>query len=291
MVDPITLGLLGTAAGAGVAQTIGGLIPSKFDKKNKAEIERLEAMKEGGRMGMTPAERQLMQQQQLNPVRSAAEAMQQRQEAFAAATGQASGAQVGEARRETQAAVGDAVQRAAQNIQQENIERRRAQEAELAQRQAVQEERRSAKVSGALGGIGQAAGAGAALAAAVPEVYNAQGAFGRRMQYQDLNAALEGLDPDTMAYMQSVGPRGSRQLLNAALSGSMDKHAVALREHLRRTAVEQGVTRFVSQQDPSAIGGDFALAGGDPYFGGFDQGWGQGPHADYSLEYGSGWKR
>lgn len=241
---PIGLAALaGASALAGGAQAVGSLVPSKFDKKNKEEIARLEALKQRGALGMSPEERAVMEQSQMNPIRSAAEALQSRGEAFQAATGQASGAQAVQQRRDTASVVGEGIQQAALATQQENIRARRAQEAELSQRQAAQEQRRTDKVKGFLGGLGQAAGAAGMMAGAVPEATRATGLFGARLKSPEaLQAQMDqwGLEPQVQDYFNSIGPEQARKVFVEALSGGGGQDAAALRQLILQRELSPG---------------------------------------------------
>lgn len=177
----IPIGLLaagGLAAGTGLAQAIQGGRKTEFDKENEALLDELTGLRKQGALGLTEQERQLSTRSQLDPVRALASAAQSQQAAIQAASGNTSGASLAALREQQQRQVGGAAQQAALNVEAADLEARRAQEAEIAQRQAVAEQRRQDRVNNIFSGISQAAGAAGAVAGAIPEVGRIAGIAG-----------------------------------------------------------------------------------------------------------------
>lgn len=228
---PLAAAALGTTAALGGAQALGSLVPSRFDRENKAAIEELERRKKAGRLGLRPEERQAMVEQQLSPVRSATELLQNQAEATQAAGGLASGALGSSIRKEAFGAVGEAAQRAAQNVQGASIAERRAEEAELEQRRAVQEGRRRDRATGAISGLSQAAMAAGRLAGSPPETFSVAGLFGGRMPSEaTMEDAFERyqIPEQTRQAFRDMGPEQVRLVMDDLFSGNMTPEAEAM---------------------------------------------------------------
>ena len=224
---PLPLGLLaagGVAAGIGAAQAITGGRKSEFDKRNEAELDRLLALQAQGRLGLTPQERAVREQQLVMPVQRAATEARQRSEAAQAAAGSLTGGDLSRLRTEATRAVGEGAQRAALEIERADIQKQQAQRAEMAQREAVAEQRRLDRRAAVYGGLAQAAGGVGQLAGAVPEVLRAAGLAGAPIRdtmalKQELDAL--GVPLDLQQEVMRIPPNRLPRVLNNALTGNI----------------------------------------------------------------------
>ena len=164
------------SAALGTGQAIAGAKKTAFDKRNKEKLDELLGLEERGGLGLTGAERRIQERGLMNPVRQAASATRRQAEALQA--GSASGADLARLRSEQTGAIAGAGERAALALDAADARKEAAQRQELAQRSAIQEERRAAREASVLSGLGQAAGVAGQLAGGVPEVLRAAGLHG-----------------------------------------------------------------------------------------------------------------
>jgi len=161
--DPITLAILtGTAATA--AGQLPQLIPSKFERENKARLEALQRQKKAGTLGLTGQEEALMERQLAGRSQAAAQGAEAERNRLLAGSGGAVaggallGAQLGEEERQR------AEERISTEIMSQDIQRKRQQEEEIRALQAAEGQRQAEAqaAAGAIVGAGIEAGASTA---------------------------------------------------------------------------------------------------------------------------------
>ena len=161
---------------------VGGLVtagqyglmaaPTAYDRENKAELARLRELQAQGRLGLDEQERQILERQQLSPVRAIAGEQQMRDEALMASTGNLSAATQDAALRRGREAVAEQARRAGLNIAEADLARRREQEREIQDRTAYKaqtQQRNRQFLAQALAGLAEPT-ATALAGRAVPEV-------------------------------------------------------------------------------------------------------------------------
>lgn len=255
----VPIGLLaagGIAAGAGAAQAITGGRKSEFDKRNEAQLDRLLQLQNQGRLGLTPQERAVREQQLVTPVQRAATETRQRSEAAQAAAGSLTGSDLSRLRTEATRAVGEGAQNAALTLQQEDIRKEQAQRAELAQRDTLAEQRRLDRRAAVFSGISQAAGGAGAIAGAVPETLRAAGLAGApirdtlalKRQFDEMDIPL-----DLQQELFRIPPhRMTRVLENALMGNIVGPEEAAMDRVLRLQAGER--LRQTTGLDASLLG-------------------------------------
>lgn len=176
----------------GAAQAVTGGLKSEFDRRNEEEAARLRKLQGLGEFGLTAQEERIAHQGLIQPVKAAAQYAQSRAEATQASAGNVSGAALSSLRQETSRGIGEAQQRAALTVQQQDVAKQRAQKAELAQREAASEAARKERRASVFEGLSQAAAAGGSLLGAVPEVTRAAGLAGAPIR--DTTALADALN-------------------------------------------------------------------------------------------------
>jgi len=151
------------AVGAATTAAQYGLMaaPTAYDRENKAELERLRQMQAQGRLGLDEQERQIMERQQLSPVRAIAGEQQMRDEAAMASSGNYSAAARDAFLRRGRDAVAEQARRAGLAIAEQDLARKRQQEREIQERTAYQaqtQQRNRQFLAQALGGLAEPIG-------------------------------------------------------------------------------------------------------------------------------------
>lgn len=160
-------------------------VPNKYDRENKAELERLRGLQAAGRLGLDDQEQQILERQQLDPVRAMAGEGQLRDEAMMASMGNQSAAMQNAAMERGRAAVAEQARRAGLNIAEADLARKRQQEREIQERvayQAQKQDQRREFLSQALAGIAEPLGTAMA---------------GRSVQELDMRALVDAYGNET----------------------------------------------------------------------------------------------
>jgi len=121
--------LLGAAVSAG--QLALQAAPTTHSKEQERRLNELLAKREQGRLGLDEQERQIMERQQLSPVRAIAGEQQMRDEAAMASSGNFSAAARDASLRRGRDAVAEQARRAGLAIAQQDLVRKRQQEREI----------------------------------------------------------------------------------------------------------------------------------------------------------------
>ena len=168
MALPLAAAFGALGAGVGAAQAIGDVAGlGKAKKQNREELERLIAMRNEGRMGLSEEEQAILQSGLTAKTQASAASTRRRAEQLGATGGIRSGADLARLRQEEAQTVGRAGAQNVLTVRAASEERRREQERELAARQAADTRLGSDQRAAAFGGIGeglQAAGQAAIYA-------------------------------------------------------------------------------------------------------------------------------
>lgn len=245
--------LLGAAATApfALAQGIGGLIPSKYDKENKRRLEELQTLEATGRLGLTDQEYQRRANDMMSPARAAATGVANSQARALAVGGKLSGGDLSAMRRDQGQMLGNAGMQIKSALDQADEAKAAAQREELDQRAALRESRRKERVAGAFSALKDTAGAAGALMGAPPGTLTAFGAGGA--QPTTAINALQGVDMpaqyktalDTML----KSPDASRIMAQALAGNNLDDPRVGFaRAMLEQARINQasGQTGFTA---------------------------------------------
>lgn len=235
-----------TAAGIGIAQAASRAKKTKFEKKNLEEIERLQRLQQSGGLGLSPAEQRVREAQLISPVRAAAEAERTRSEQLLAAQGGTSGADISRLRQERTRAVGAAGQAANLALQQEDVQRRQGQIAELEQRRASASASQQARRAGVFGGLSQAAAGAGQVAGALPETFRAAGVAGAPIRDPSAFRAelqAQNISPETQAILLRIPSQNLTRTLQDSAAGSGRFFSAELQAALEREAATRGGTQ------------------------------------------------
>lgn len=168
--DPFTLAMLG-AAGVGLGQAAyNAFAPNSAARANRDALRLLQERESQGALGLTAGEQRSLYSQLYDPARGYADQARQGYERVAAASGDQSGAQLAQLRREAGQRTGEAAGAAALGVSMADERARQRQQDEIRQRLAAQQAYRQDRASAVFSGLGQAAGAAGALAGSPPEV-------------------------------------------------------------------------------------------------------------------------
>lgn len=185
---------VGLSAGLGAAQIGLSLVPTAYDRYNRKRLDELETLQEGGRLGLSGAQRQQMEQELFDPVAAQAHAARLRQESLQASLGSAvSAADVTRAQREQQRAVSTAANQAGLQISRANLEEANAQLQEIEERTAYKGRRAGERLQQGA----QAIGAMAPLAGQIQAANRVKGVDWRMLppEEQRMAMALAGASP------------------------------------------------------------------------------------------------
>jgi hypothetical protein len=157
--DPITLAILAGTAGTAAGQ-LPQLIPSKFERQNKARLEALQRQQRAGTLGLTGQEEALMERQLAGRSQAAAQGAEAERNRLLAGSGGAMaggallGAQLAEEERQR------AEERISTDIMSADLQRKRQQEEEIRALQAAEGQRQAEAqaAAGAIIGAGVEAG-------------------------------------------------------------------------------------------------------------------------------------
>lgn len=148
----------GIMAGLGAAQFGLSFVPTAYDRYNRERLDELQGLQDQGRLGLSGAQRQQMEQEVFDPVAAQAHAGRLRQESLQASMGDAaSAADVTRAQREEQRNISQAANRAGLQISRANLEEANAQLQEIEERTAYKGERASQRLEQGAQAIGAVA--------------------------------------------------------------------------------------------------------------------------------------
>lgn len=149
---------MGVGLAAQGAQSLASLIPTAQDRENRERLGELREMRDQDRLGLSPAERTLMERTQLDPVRALAREQRLREEDRAGASGGRDVASLTRATREERRNVNEAARRAGESISRANLERAEELLAELDRRTAYKSQRQGERIGAVTEAIGEGAG-------------------------------------------------------------------------------------------------------------------------------------
>lgn len=168
--DPLLLGLGGLAGAAGLAGSVAASTTNnELQRSNRAELERLKRLQAAGQLGLDPVQQQRLQAELHNPVQRAAAEGRMAAEQQLASMGRASAGDLSRVRTEQARLNAAGARDAAMAARQANAQKKKAQIAEIQDREAAKAQFRKDDVSTILGGIRGGAGAAGAIAGAGPE--------------------------------------------------------------------------------------------------------------------------
>jgi hypothetical protein len=166
MVNPL-MAAQAIMGAAGLAQGIYTAVrPNPAETYNREELARLRRLRAQGNLGLTGTQQRVMMAQQQDPVSTYAMQQRQQYERIAAATGDQSGSQLAQMRREQGRSIGAAQQNAALATASASEAERQRQLLEMQQRTNAQAAYQAERWAALTGGLGQG---GAALGAMLAE--------------------------------------------------------------------------------------------------------------------------